>query len=274
MESFWNVRILAASLSSSSIMSAFTIMRASAPALTMRASAVNMKLEWNPNSVEAFPGAVSQYMEERPPHLDGSMTGDIGFDPMCMAAYAWPVFQEKGMSLFGEAKPGLILSLPDLSAARRVEMFSELSTEEQKAAVQWMREAELKHGRLAMLAAVGWPLSELVNWGFLHQWGDLNGRAPSLFNGGLLENYGLFWLAFLGAASYAELTSIGEGLGANGDYKLDPLGLATGKDLEDMRLKELKNGRVAMMAITGFAVQEFVYGSPVVEQTGMFFGRF
>ena len=123
MESFWNVRILAASLSSSSIMSAFTIMRASAPALTMRASAVNMKLEWNPNSVEAFPGAVSQYMEERPPHLDGSMTGDIGFDPMCMAAYAWPVFQEKGMSLFGEAKPGLILSLPDLSAARRVEMF-------------------------------------------------------------------------------------------------------------------------------------------------------
>ena len=142
----------------------------------------------------------------------------------------------------------------------------------------WRRELS-KPGRSFWAAArrratIRWPLSELVNWGFLHQWGDLNGRAPSLFNGGLLENYGLFWLAFLGAASYAELTSIGEGLGANGDYKLDPLGLATGKDLEDMRLKELKNGRVAMMAITGFAVQEFVYGSPVVEQTGMFFGRF
>ena len=37
------------------------------------------------------------------------------------------------------------------------------------------------------------------------------------------------------------------------------------------QLKELKNGRLAMMAITGFAVQEFVWGNPVVEQTPIFF---
>ena len=40
-----------------------------------------------------------------------------------------------------------------------------------------------------------------------------------------------------------------------------------------MQLAELKNGRLAMMAITGMAVQEFVWGSPVVEQTPFFFGR-
>ena len=38
-----------------------------------------------------------------------------------------------------------------------------------------------------------------------------------------------------------------------------------------LRLSEIKNGRLAMLAITGFAVQEFLYGSPVVQQTPMFF---
>ena len=35
---------------------------------------------------------------------------------------------------------------------------------------------------------------------------------------------------------------------------------------------ERNNGRAAMMGITGFAVQEFVWGGPVVEQTPFFFG--
>ena len=29
--------------------------------------------------------------------------------------------------------------------------------------VMWMREAEVKHSRLAMLAAAGWPISELLD---------------------------------------------------------------------------------------------------------------
>ncbi len=45
------------------------------------------------------------------------------------------------------------------------------------------------------------------------------------------------------------------------------------KDLDAMKLAEIKNGRVAMMAITGMAVQECLWGNPVVEQTPFFFGR-
>lgn len=53
-----------------------------------------------------------------------------------------------------------------------------------------MREAETKHGRLAMLAAAGWPISELwhkeiakvFNLDSILADGD---RAPSLLNGGL-----------------------------------------------------------------------------------------
>ena len=37
---------------------------------------------------------------------------------------------------------------------------------------------------------------------------------------------------------------------------------------------ESKHGRLAMLAVTGFAVQEFVYGKPVVEQTPQFFHPF
>ena len=164
------------------------------------------KNAWNPNGVDV-PFAVPEYVKDTPAYLDGSLVGDAGFDPLCLAAYSWPAFQEKGMGLFGERKPGLLLSLPDFSSAQRKKCFDELTFEEQKQSVMWLREAELKHARLAMLAVVGWPLGELANSGFLHQYGDLHGRTPSLFNGGLLENFAPMWLLFLGAASYVEITS-------------------------------------------------------------------
>ena len=46
-----------------------------------------------------------------------------------------------------------------------------------------------------------------------------------------------------------------------GDYGFDPLGLAKGKDdawLDDMKIRELNNGRVAMIAISGMVAQELV----------------
>jgi Chlorophyll A-B binding protein len=42
-----------------------------------------------------------------------------------------------------------------------------------------MQEAEIRHARLAMLAVVGWPLSELV----APEWMLQNGCAPSVLNG-------------------------------------------------------------------------------------------
>ena len=46
-----------------------------------------------------------------------------------------------------------------------------------------------------------------------------------------------------------------------GDYGFDPLGLAKGRDdawLDDMKMRELNNGRVAMIAISGMVAQELV----------------
>jgi len=58
-----------------------------------------------------------------------------------------------------------------------------------------LREAEIKHCRLAMLAAAGWPLSELFHYKLALIMGldDLladQGKAPSILNGGL-NNVGI-----------------------------------------------------------------------------------
>ena len=34
--------------------------------------------------------AVAEYLKASPPYLDGSMPGDIGFDPLCLTALAKP----------------------------------------------------------------------------------------------------------------------------------------------------------------------------------------
>lgn len=206
--------------------------------------------------------------DRAPAYLNGKMIGDMGLDPLCLVALA---------------RPKALTDIADgpWSTVERKAKFEAMSAEEQKLSLSWMREAELKHARLAMLAAAGWPLAELVQWK----------RNPSLFNGHLFEpKFLLPVLLFFGAFGFLEtLTS---GMVANpalvkeedhveGNLGFDPLGLYGEQGLkmgpisrtrEELRLAEIKNGRAAMLAITGFSVQEFIQGSAVVKQTPLFFG--
>ena len=62
-----------------------------------------------------------------------------------------------------------------------------------------MQEAEIRHARLAMLAVVGWPMSELLAPSWMLQ----DGCAPSVLNGvNPLSFLGI--VAFLGAAGLFE----------------------------------------------------------------------
>lgn len=57
-----------------------------------------------------------------------------------------------------------------------------------------------------------------------------------------------------------------------GDLGFDPLGLYKGKDEAtryDYRLKELNNGRLAMVAITWYAFEEFLTGRSILENAGI-----
>lgn len=154
-----------------------------------------------------------------------------------------------------------------------------------------MQEAELRHARLAMLAVIGWPMSELLAPSWMLQ----NGCAPSVLNGfnpisaiAVLAAFG--GLGFFeyktalrrndntkfGLMHRADLADCVDGkYGVPGDYGFDPLNLysSIGDDAyarKGLREVEVSHGRSAMLGITGFALWEAVTGHPIVENS-MFF---
>lgn len=176
----------------------------------------------------------------RPPALDGSMAGDVGFDPL-----------------------GFAKSEEDLMN---------------------YREAEIKHARLAMLAAAGWPLSEVFDKKIAGAIGltpvlDATDRAPSVLNGGLGKVSPVYWIGCLAVAAAIDLYGISRKQSPDyfpGNLGFDPLGLYPQDEEGRMRMEtaEIKNGRLAMIAITAFAAQEFVTKMGVVDETPFFFKPF
>lgn len=134
-----------------------------------------------------------------------------------------------------------------------------------------------------MLAAAGWPLAELWDKSLASAMGlqpalTSTGESPSILNGGLDKIDAEYWIMVVALAGIFEIQSklTKEEKGNNyvaGDCGFDPLGLFPEDKAGqmDMQLKEIKNGRVAMMAITGYAIQEALYRTPVTEQTPLFF---
>merc|ERR1712110_42238 len=135
------------------------------------------------------------------------------------------------------------------------------------------REVELKHGRIAMLAALGILVGEQFHPLF---GGDIDVPAYLAFQQTPLEK---FWLAVVAAIAIPETFSvqtfqdIDEGRPQGGWWKIktdhvpgdlgfDPLGLkpTDPKELKTMQTKELDNGRLAMIAVAGMVAQEIVTG--------------
>jgi len=154
-----------------------------------------------------------------------------------------------------------------------------------------MMEAEIRHARIAMLAVVGWPLSELVGPKFM-----LHGEkfvAPSVLNGfdplsfisvaAIFGAFGYFenktWLRRvddkpLGKKHVEDMANVWK-YGVPGDYNFDPLNLysilgdsADGR--KAMREAEIAHGRAAMLGITTFAALEAMSGHPIVENNLLF----
>jgi hypothetical protein len=151
------------------------------------------------------------------------------------------------------------------------------------------REAELKHARLAMLAAAGWPLSEVFDTKIAAFLGwapvlDASDRAPSFLNGGLGKISPLYWVAVIALAGAIDLVGIqriqeqqskkSASTYLAGDFGFDPLGLYPKNNeagRKRMQLAEIKNGRLAMIAVLAFAIQEAVTKIGIVDETPLFF---
>mmetsp|Transcript_5161 Transcript_5161/g.16154 ORF Transcript_5161/g.16154 Transcript_5161/m.16154 type:complete len:194 (-) Transcript_5161:300-881(-) len=125
------------------------------------------------------------------------------------------------------------------------------------------RTAELKHGRLAMLAAFGMLVQE-IKGGWANDDGLFDGSGPwsALVT---TPKLGLFQIILV--ASIIEVaTGKTEGR-VPGDIGFDPLGLSKDGIPENYQLAEIKNGRLAMVAFLGFVAQTALTGKGIVEST-------
>merc|ERR1712124_211348 len=135
------------------------------------------------------------------------------------------------------------------------------------------REVELKHGRVAMLAALGMLVGEQFHPLF---GGDIDVPAYIALQQTPLQ---AFWPAVVAAIAIPEIFSVFSFQEpknllqwANtwqmktdrqpGDLGFDPLGLKPqdAKEFKEMQTKELNNGRLAMIAAAGMIAQEFATG--------------
>merc|ERR1712100_671662 len=136
--------------------------------------------------------------------------------------------------------------------------------------IKFYREVELKHGRVGMLAALGFLVGENFHPLF---GGDIDVPAYLAFQETPLQ---AFWPAVVAAIAIPEIFSVFtfqnplEG-GRTwemkkdhvpGDLGFDPLGLKPKdpKMFKEMQTKELNNGRLAMIAAAGMIAQEYVTG--------------
>merc|ERR1712032_1095647 len=139
------------------------------------------------------------------------------------------------------------------------------------------REAETTHGRVAMLAVIGFLVQEA---GFHPLFNaatkDLGPAIRHLDQ--VRATAPLFFEILAVAIGGAEVTRALAGkLQSNyypGDVGFDPLGLKpTGsfQEFADMSTKELQHGRVAMLAAAGFIAQELVNEKGIFENIGSLF---
>ena len=143
-----------------------------------------------------------------------------------------------------------------------------------------IRESELKHGRIAMIAFLGLLAGEAFPFLFGSQ---ISGagiyqyqQAEGIFNAWSANVIGLTLAVegfniVNGWESPAETKTEEVGIASlksnyvNGDLKFDPLGLKpkNPKDLKNMMTKEINNGRLAMLGVAGIIAQELVTGNPI-----------
>jgi len=203
---------------------------------------------------------------------------------------AWPTINgwTADPDKFCAGLPGALAPVGEFDPAG---FTKELSVQE----IKRYREAEVTHGRVSMLAVVGYLVAENFNPLFS---GSITGPANSHL--AQVQETAPFFFAFLAASiaiaetsratrgwvepedalAYNAQNEVKGAFGAllrdsyyPGDIGFDPLGLKPNdpEEFATMQTKELQHGRVAMIAASGFIAQELVNGETILGTLKSFF---
>jgi hypothetical protein len=169
-----------------------------------------------------------------PPSLDGSMIGDVGFDPF-------------GLSMNTDYMP-----------------FE---------SIKWYREAELQHGRVAQLAWLGFVFPNIYHFpsDAGHNFDNMNALAAirTVPQWGLVQI-----AIFIGAQEAIRYRLCIKGDNAPGDIGwgqggFNPFGFTyTQEEYEEKQLQEIKHCRLAMLGILGAWWQGILSGQGLIQQIG------
>jgi hypothetical protein len=183
----------------------------------------------------------------RPAKLDGKLAGDVGFDPFYLSSIP--------KNFVGFIQP------PSWEETKGIDTL------------YYMREAELKHSRVAMLAVTGWLATDgVLGITPLRFPAEIYQSIPTSYNAHdiLVEQGSMAFLlmvvGFIEVCSSAALVQVSKGELERdaGDFSFDPLNILKGKseaDIMTMKTKEINNGRLAMLAFSGLATQTALDGA-------------
>merc|ERR1712176_143869 len=120
------------------------------------------------------------------------------------------------------------------------------------------REAELKNGRLAMIAFLSIVVTDKFGFRPFYGGGEYISAIQSHYS---IDPYPRnFWVGLLVACGFAELFGLPDRSKAPGDQGYDPFKLLPKNEDELIAVqnKELNNGRLAMIAMAGIYAQEVI----------------
>ena len=206
----------------------------------------------------------------------GMLAGDDGWDPLDLSTKDY--FQQVQnfiLSFVPERKSGIgddevPEQEPEAGAAMPTVGFVGEEDRPPALILRDYREAEIRHGRLAMLAAVIWPLQEIADRIFIP---ETFGSMTIIYGGPTLPVAPLLMTFFMLNLGYLDIYSSEIKENESGDAFLpgecfwDPLAIMEGAPdsmKRNMQEREIYNGRAAMIAVAAYIFEEGMTHTPVI----------
>mmetsp|Transcript_22194 Transcript_22194/g.52536 ORF Transcript_22194/g.52536 Transcript_22194/m.52536 type:complete len:217 (-) Transcript_22194:64-714(-) len=134
--------------------------------------------------------------------------------------------------------------------------------------IKFLQESEIKHCRIAMLAAAGSIAQDIFTFPGVSKvvgTAKMTGVHDVLVKQGAMGQI-LLWTSFLEVFGTIALLETLDGKRAPGDFKFDPLGFSKNAETaKRYQLSEIKNGRLAMLATGGMVHGYFITGKGPLE---------